>query len=146
MWPDYTDIKSRLGEPLWYDEHGVPRYEPFKPEMCDVYAEYAALMLVECQECGRQFMVAKTLNVLDIREFQQARREFLPTAASIGAFHYGDPPRHESDESGDDCVAGVTMNVITRKILEFWHLDKEQFAWKRLPEREVDVDEFEEAF
>ena len=33
MLRDYFDIRSRLGEPLWFDDNGVPRYVPFTPGM-----------------------------------------------------------------------------------------------------------------
>ncbi len=133
MWPDYSDIKSRLGEPLWYDEHGVPRYEPFHPRMCNVYAKHLALMLVECQACEKTFKVAKSLDVFKEYEIGEAGYEILPTAEDVNAFHYGDAPSH-------DCV-GDTMNVITRRILEFWRWDYRpgvQDDWRRCPEYEFE--------
>lgn len=33
MKASYDDIISRLGRPLWWDEHGVPRYDKFQPEL-----------------------------------------------------------------------------------------------------------------
>ena len=94
MYSDYSDIIDRLGVPLWYDEHGTPRYEPFHPRWADPYMDYVALLDVECQWCGRHMQVASTIRMLHARI---ARRECewapeLPHDGRIGHFHYGDVP------------------------------------------------------
>jgi hypothetical protein len=58
----HRDILDRLAEPpSWFDDHGVPRYEPFAPaDLANIYADEAALAEVSCQGFGRQFRVALT--------------------------------------------------------------------------------------
>ena len=62
----YDDI-LQFGTPLWYDEHGVPRYVPFAPEHCgDPNAQQAALLQVACTICRRQCDVAVSSPTLDL--------------------------------------------------------------------------------
>lgn len=133
--PDYKDITSRLGEPLWYDGRGVPRYDPFRLEMCDVYANYVAFAEVECQACGRRFSVAVEVNKYDwLNSF--SREVQFPGAADEGDFHYGDPPKHEA---GGSLCPGATMSCTTRKIIEFWVRDTSTgYRWVRKSEYEFE--------
>jgi len=133
MLPDYSDITSRLGDPLWWDQNGVPRYEKFHPDYCDIHAHYIALLLVTCQNCGKEFRVASEWP----KEFLHGE-VILPSQTDIGSFHYGDPPSH----GGDDCWTGDTMNSEPRRILEFWHRDvcfKAERRWHRHPEYEIEL-------
>lgn len=57
MYRLYRDIRDKLGEPLWHDEHGVPRYVAFHPSMCGVYDVHVALLEIECQGCGEHFQL-----------------------------------------------------------------------------------------
>lgn len=135
MWPDYQDIRSRLGDPLWWDEHGVPRYEPFHPKLCDIYARFAALIEVSCQNCCRRFPVG--VSQPEFRLFPTVRQVEPPTQESIGWFHYGDPPRHE--------CPGDTMNVDSLRILEFWRRGEETgWEWVRDPAFEFVMDDVPE--
>lgn len=56
----YDDILSRIPEePIWFDEHAVPRYCEFDPKrVANAYADEVALVEVTCQSCGRLFHVA----------------------------------------------------------------------------------------
>jgi len=127
--PDYGDIRSRLGEPLWYDRHGVPRYDPFTPDMCGVYARYVALLEIACQACGRRFMVAVDLDGLECFRWNQRGVSVLPTDEEAGVFCYGDPPRH-------DCVGDTMLSDVCR-IVEFWERSQETgWEWARRRERE----------
>jgi hypothetical protein len=137
MLPDYADIVTRLGDPLWWDRNGVPRYEPFHPHHCGVYAKYVALLLVTCQNCRREFKVASEWP----KEFIRGEVE-LPSPTSIGSFHYGDPPRHDWEK----CLVGDTENSEPRRVLEFWHCDvcskdAKEWNWHRHPECELEVKE-----
>ncbi|AEG14358.1 hypothetical protein Desku_0752 [Desulfofundulus kuznetsovii DSM 6115] len=132
MKPDYDDIKSRLGEPLWYDRHGVPRYDPFEPGMCGVYAEYVALLEIACQACGRRFTVAVDLDSVECVGWQdRTGLSVLPGVDKPGAFCYGDPPRHE-------CI-GDTMSSDVCRIVEFWERSQGT-RWKWVRRREYAFD------
>lgn len=131
MKTDYSDILKRLGEPLWWDENGVPRYEPFSPELCRPYTKYVALLLISCQDCGRRYKVAVSYNDMRISEIEQLGYKFeLPTKESPGFFEYGDPPFHLDD----DCWAGYCMLSNTLQILEFW--ERKETEWVRRSEYE----------
>lgn len=136
MLPSYDDITKKLGEPLWYDGNGVPRYEPFTPGMTDVYATYIAYFRIGCQSCGREFLVTVDYTSMDAIHGPLKHEVTKPTKTGIGFFHYGDPPAHGG------CV-GDTMNSIPRQVLEFWNHDigREGISWTRLPEHEVVVKE-----
>ena len=60
MLQHYEDILSRIAEPpRWFDEQGVPRYWDFAPlRVANIYARECALLAIECQNCGRPFIVA----------------------------------------------------------------------------------------
>jgi len=115
----YPDLVSRLGQPLWWDEHGTPRYQPFHPKLCpNIYANQCCLMEVSCQECGQVFKVQ-----LSSGPFHQCPlSEIIPDHR----IHYGDPPAAGHDPK---CVAGSTMNSDPIRVLEFWTRNK--FDWKR---------------
>ena len=133
MLPDYRDINRRLGEPLWYDEHGVPRYDPFHPDLCGVYNDFVALMLVACQSCGRRFRVAWGVSTAASKLRHEGRAPRLPTAQDSGSFGYGDPPRHDGD--GGRCP-GETMTCDLIGVLQFWR-DDDLKGWRRDPAHEV---------
>lgn len=128
MLASYDDILSRIAEePLWYDEHGVPRYEPFHHDMLsNIYADWAVLLLISCAACGRRFKVALS-----------GSRYFSPMGHPHKR-HYGDPPRH-GDERGR--CAGETMNCNDEKVLEVWQEGlTERFKWDRIPDLEGMID------
>ena len=138
MLPDYSDIESRLGDPLWWDQNGVPRYEPFHPRYCGVYAHYATLMIVTCQNCGRQFRVG-IWRERHIQSYKEGKLEFvsptMPTVEDAGSFYYGDPPRHDTGPTpSGECPCGDTMTSDPRQILEFWRWTG--WDWERVPELE----------
>ena len=103
MLTDYSDITDKLGEPLWWDENGVPRYFDFSPYVCGVYNKYVALMTVECQCCGKPFKVVTSLNSHRTVSYPDPSKEDPEEAA--GGFLYGDPPRH--DYFMKDCIKGI---------------------------------------
>lgn len=127
MLPSYDDIRSRLGDPVWFDDHGVPRYEPFEPDMLGVYDTYAALLTIGCQGCNREFQVGIGRAVTDAVErapVDEVADWWPPTLPNDvdgrpwgWSWHYGDPPRH-------GCI-GDTMNSVPVAVVEFWRRDKE---------------------
>lgn len=148
MHPDYSDITSRLGKPLWYYHQSVamPRYEPFHPDLLGVYDHVAALTVIRCQCCRMEFFASVSFSDIDRIERRQGQATFpeikLPTAEDPGWFDcWGDPPRHGSMEGA--CAAGDTMTSDFVRIAEFWIKDQDQksktwFQWIRKPEFEFD--------
>jgi hypothetical protein len=133
MLRDYSDITDQLGDPLWWDDHGAPRYCDFSPLRATIYKKYVVLAQVQCQGCDRVFRAASARP--EGRHYISEWRETeLPTSTDIGSFHFGDPPRH------DDCI-GETMNIYTLRILEFWErdptvLELDANPWRRRRELE----------
>lgn len=133
MKQNYYDIIEKLGEPLWYDNFGVPRYADFKPEMAGIYSKYVALLEVKCQCCQKVYRVASV-----VTEF--ASRVKLPIEKDIGSFAYGDPPHC------GECKCPAT-NAVPVKILQLWEkkLDEKKGSkkekWVRLKDHEVCIHE-----
>jgi len=123
---EYRDIRDRIPEPpKWWDECAVPRYCDFAPQHAAfIYATEAALLLIECQGCGRQFHVCMS-----------ARGGALAAAIRNGTLHYGDPPNAEC------CIAGPTMNCIDLRVVEFWRREPAgvKFDWERDGALEVEL-------
>jgi len=125
MHPDFADITSRLGTPLWYFKGGVPRYDQFSPEMTGIYDEHVALCIIRCQACHRTFNVSASVDHMSHMERDETGKmawhdtEF-PTPENPCWFDtWGDPPRH------DGCV-GETMTSKLLSIVEFWSKDMEK--------------------
>ena len=121
----YKDILQRIPEsPMWFDEHGVPRYGEFKPtEIANVYAQACALVLIQCQNCASPFSVAMSWDRLDTLR--------TPTnVEQIRTLHYGDPPNVEC------CRSGPTMNCLDLRVFQWWRKDPGH-EWLRVPEFEI---------
>lgn len=122
MHESYIDITSRIDEePSWYDANGAPRYGEFTPKRCpNIYADIVFLLLIACQDCGKEFRVQ-----MHSDWFNRTGRAYRPSKA-----HYGDPPIH-------GCV-GDTMNCEDIEVLEVWkRIDHE---WERQPDLEGPID------
>jgi len=142
----YRDIRTNIKKnPLWFDEHAVPRYCRFHPRhIADIYADECALVLIACQNCGYQFKVAISQDPMDVVKymmmFGKDRMMFgkdskMPTIADgirDKSLHYGDPPNIEC------CPAGPTMNCEDIRILEYWK--REKLEWVREKELEIDLE------
>lgn len=127
----YRDIRDRAGDPVWHDEYGVPRYCDFTPrEIADIYGDEVCLLLIRCQNCGREFRVALSWGVHD----RVSGISPLAERVSEGTVHYGDPPNVEC------CPAGPTMNSIPVRVLEFWRRG-DDFHYYRVPDLEGDLEE-----
>lgn len=153
MYRPYFDLREKLGEPLWHDDQGVPRYVPYKPEHGGVYDHFSALLEIRCQACQQPFLVAASWDTRDAMEaLRVSHREdqptdpdvmkpVLPTAESAGSFGYGDAPWH-----GDRQCGGTTMSTDVFRVVEFWTRmvddnfegsgNPDDFDWKRRPEFE----------
>lgn len=120
---EYSDIRDRISEPpRWWDECAVPRYCDFAPRhAANIYAREAALFLIECQACGKQFRVCMTSMSGKVSE-----------AIKDGSLHYGDPPNIEC------CDAGPSMNCIDLRVLEYWRRDG-RLDWQRDASLEIEL-------
>lgn len=127
---------SRISEPpLWFDEHAVPRYDPFTPDgAANIYANCVALARITCQGCGIDFRVCFSESQMDKINYMIGESEYpyvsLEERVRTQTLHYGDPPN-------TGCCAGTTMNSEPREVLEFWK--RERFEWVRDPSLEVKV-------
>lgn len=119
----YSDITSRLGEPLWWDEQAVPRYEPFHPCHCGIYDVEVVLARISCQACKRDFTVAFTRTHMDVMGPVNGS---LASQMAAGALSYGDPPNI------DCCAAGPTMSSDFKEVLEHWVLKSPTGLWARV--------------
>jgi hypothetical protein len=122
----YQDIRNKLGYPIWWDEHAVPRYCAFTPEeFADIYAREGCLLEIACQNCGRRFKVAMSSSVFDQLD--------LSLRVKYNTIHYGDPPNVGC------CAAGPTMNSVPLRVLRFYRREPKRDRWQRVPELEKDV-------
>lgn len=130
----YEDIRNRIKEaPVWFDEHGVPRYDPFLPTgAADIYADEVALVEIACQNCGTRFMVVFSENAFD--RFTE-KTVALADAVRSRWLHYGDPPNTGC------CAVGPTMNCEDLRVVEYWRRSKGVFNFERVPELEIRLDE-----
>ena len=125
MRESYDDIRSLIErKPLWFDEHGVPRYVPFGPRLCaNIYADEAVLAEVACQACGRLFHVAHSTD---------RRRGKIADLIRARELEYGDPPNVGC------CLAGATMNSVPHRVIEYWARSS-VMVWSRDPALEVEI-------
>lgn len=141
MFPRYDDVTSRITEqPTWYTIEGYPRYGEFKYAECSIYAYYSILMLIECQDCGKEFHIGQDFDHFDIFEHliivdnqeiwapmryavyanivetQEAKiiARILTLESLVKNWAFGDPPNH-------GCV-GDTMGSIERKSVQVWDI------------------------
>ena len=127
MLQHYEDILSRIAEPpRWFDEQGVPRYCEFAPDrIANIHAQECALLAIECQSCGRPFIVALdagTANHNVIRRPGQ-EREWRSLADIIRShqIEYRDPPNVAC------CGVGAMQTSTTRRVLEYWERIQETY-------------------
>ena len=136
MHADYEDIRSLIAaEPKWWDENGVPRYCDFHPKAAaDIYAREVCLLLIECQNCRREFRVAMSWSLGNRVYDDPPPSELIPE----DQLYYGDPPNIGC------CPAGPTMSSVPKVVLEFWsRRHKQPYLapdWQRVPELERKID------
>lgn len=127
----YADILERIPDPpKWWDERAIPRFCAFHPsEIADIYADEAALLLIRCQSCGREFRVATSRSTYDRHVLRQP---FLANDIKANRITYGDPPNAHC------CPAGPTMSAVEIRVLEYWQKNH-LFEWNRVDEYEIDL-------
>lgn len=136
MYHPYFDIRNRLGEPLWHDKNGVPRYDEFTPQQaCFVYGDWVLYFTVKCASCGQEFKVATSvalmewfkhqyLNKIDVSNDGLEDFKTNPQVAMGWLDCWGDAPWHEYN--GGQC-AGTTMSVDDGEYISLWR--KELCKW-----------------
>lgn len=132
MLPKYEDIlavakRANAGEPIWYDENGVPRYAPFHPDLLGVYDRLAVLAEVTCASCGQFMLVGLGRQRIEITGTTLTKYDLADVAAIVEA--WGDPPRHDLP-SGERC-AGETMSCSRVRVVEAWE-QGDDFEWERV--------------
>ena len=130
MLADYRDIRSKLGTPAWFDEHGVPRYCEFRPtNLANIYATEAVLFLVGCQVCGKGFLVAMS-------------GAFPAISDLIGnnALDYGDPPNVGCGNASMSSVPQSVLQYWSRPQMGDWRQDHRLEVRIRLPWMDEDDD------
>lgn len=126
---DYSDITSRLGEPLWWDYNAVPRYEPFKPSRCGIYFKQVALLRVGCQGCSAQFKMAIEFGLHQPIDTSGSPSDFAEWFCGV------DPPRHGA-HGWEECT-GTSMTIEPIEVLEFWEpSNKGEEMYQRVPKME----------
>jgi hypothetical protein len=125
----YQDIMSATSAaPYWWDAEGVPRFQPFSPEMLGYYDNLAVLVAIECVGCGVVFHVGASFQRFAMLLGGTVHRDVKSLAEN---FVYGEPPRHGC--RGDDRFA----NELT--VLEAWEVSRDG-VWERYPEHECFID------
>lgn len=130
MLPAYNDIITRIAErPIWFTATGVPRYNPFAPEMLGVYDQIAGLFLVQCQSCSAKLKIGDGTPRFSIHKVLAGDTEEITVESFGQTWTCGDPPRH-------DCPgAGETMSAIELSVLEMW--ERISMDWKRRKDLEL---------
>lgn len=147
MYPLYRDLREKLGEPLWHDQLGVPRYAVFHPELLGIYDDWAVLFEVECEACRHRFPCAIGFCSLDYHlnptlglDFHN---RFDPDKVLPQIVGWGDAPWHDmyGESAFDSQCAGTTMSSSVVYILEVWRKDRE---WEQIEISQALRDKLEE--
>jgi|ERR1700733_3381805 hypothetical protein len=133
MHPSYDDIIARIDtEPLWFDEHAVPRYCAFEPNRsANIFTSEIALIEISCQECAQRFRVAFSgmnfghMNIMTLAEGIKEKLIFI------------EPPRHNLKT----CAAGSATSCEPIRVLEYWRRPPrgDHTSWTRDPSLEIDL-------
>lgn len=132
----YKDIRDKLGTPQWWDECAVPRYCEFAPtQVNDIYADEAALMVIACQSCNKQFLVAMSAAKSHNLFPHVFKTLTIAERITAGSLFYGDPPNAEC------CPAGPTTTSDSVRVVEYWRRG-DGHRWERVDEYEKPLDAF----
>ena len=127
MHAPYHDILRKVPQrPVWW-LGGVPRYEPFSPDSAGIFE--IALVHTECQACRTRYDVAVT-----------ARPPLFHSLRTVLAYdnslEIGDPPFACNELGAPQCGAGYCMSSLEIRILEFWCRTTILSEWRRDPDLE----------
>jgi hypothetical protein len=123
----YEDIRERIPlPPVWWDENAVPRYCKFSPKkIANIYATECVLLRISCQNCRREFNVARSFHRLTLSSEAGGKESIEAYLQDGGEISYGDPPNI------DCCAPGPSMSSDTICVLEFWTRDNKKHDWTR---------------
>ena len=126
MLHSYPDITKRITDPiLWYDENGVPRFDPFHPDLCaNIYAREVVLLRIQCAACSKQFEVALNWHPIELPGGRSLRSRILDKPHTVAC---GDPPCFDCSNG---CGAGMTMQADVIGVVEFW--ESRRGNWHRV--------------
>ena len=117
----YKYIIDKCGEPKWFDEYAVPRYEPMHPKnVANIYSNAVIFSLVACQNCGKQFKV--TFSQSHLEELNMGKD--IIKEEKMGMLYWGDPPHTAC------CPGGPAMTANYIDTLEIWK--KINFEWEKI--------------
>jgi len=123
MYPDYADIRDRLGTPVWFDEHRVPRYCAFDPNrIAHFYASETALLSISCVICRQEYIVAISM---------RAHKPKLSEMINGRVLDYGDLPNA-------NCCGNPHMSSEPRRVLQYWRRPLSG-EWRRNSSFEIDI-------
>jgi hypothetical protein len=118
----YHDIlRHASGRPLWWLD-GVPRYEPFSPDVAGTFE--IALVQTACQGCGTRYDVS-------VRPRPPLFHKLRNVLAYTNSLEVGDPPFACHELGATQCSAGYCTSSLEIKILEFWWRTGIRAEWQR---------------
>ena len=122
-------LQAANRKPLWYDDHGTPRFSPYYPELSpNIYSDESCLYEIKCQYCHEKFLVSECWDRFESISHPYDWPANMSECIKKEMLSYGDPPRH-------DCV-GDTMTSDTIRVVEFWK--KAIMKWNRIPDLEIE--------
>lgn len=129
----YEDIRSRLGEPSWWDGAGVPRYGPFKPDALACEHDEVALVEIRCQACDEAWQASMGSDASD--RWNDPWSEPLSVRIEQGFLYWdGGPP------GGHACGGGESLSVAVPRVMEFWRKERQAgfspTSWLRIRQLE----------
>lgn len=142
MFPAYRDILDLADacgmDPDWFDEHGVPRFRPFHPDLLGVHDCFALLAKVRCADryCGAEILVGVGWQRIDLSALLAGRDSAAVRSVErlVAGFGVGDPPRHNCPGAGETMVCDIVG------IVEVWERSG-AFDWVRRSDLEGPVDD-----
>jgi len=122
MFPAYRDIldlaEAAGATPVWFDEHGVPRFRPFHPDLLGVYDCFALLAKLRCADryCGAEILVGAGWPRIDLSAVIAGADDAAVRNIEqlVAGFSVGDPPRHNCPGAGETMVCDLVS------IIEVW--------------------------
>ena len=141
MYPIYRDLRDKLGEPLWHDGHGVPRYAEFHPSLLGIYDDWAALFVVRCQSCGMDFDCAAGLATSHRLITYPGKPPFAfeerndPMKVLPHVVGWGDAPWHHD---ASQC-SGTTMTTMIVRLRQVWRREKSEWSKVELTAAMIDL-------